>query len=215
MKIMRVVVLSFMVLLSRVAMADISSTLEQLQHDWAVAQYERNGDEQIKAYKALIIKAEQASSNYPDSAEILTWQGIITSSFAGVKGGLGALSLAYDAKSCFDKAIERDGSVLAGSAYTSLATLYSKVPGWPIAFGDDDKAKALFDKSLVHNPNGIDSNYFYAEFLFDNKHYPKAKEYLLKAQSAPARPERPLADKGRQQEIALLLQKINDKLDRK
>lgn len=34
-----------------------------------------------------------------------------------------------------------------------------------------------------------------------------AREYLLRAQQAPPRPDRPLADSGRQREIAKLLER--------
>jgi Tfp pilus assembly protein PilF len=77
------------------------------------------------------------------------------------------LSLAKDAK----KPLEIDESALNGSAYASLGTLYHKVPGWPLGFGDDDTAKEMLEKAMLINPNGIDSNYFYGEFLFDEKKY--------------------------------------------
>lgn len=105
-----------------------------------------------------------------------------------------------------------DDKAMDGSAYTSLGTLYAKVPGWPIGFGDDDKAETMLKKALTINPTGIDSNYFYAQYLIDNNHYKEAETYLLKAQQAPARPSRPLADKGRQQEIEKSLQQVRYKL---
>jgi cytochrome c-type biogenesis protein CcmH/NrfG len=96
-----------------------------------------------------------------------------------------------------------------------LGILYSKVPCWPIGFGDDDKALELLDKALALSPDGIDSNYFYADFLTEQGKYKAAEQHLLKAQQAPARPTRPLADKGRQQEIAVLLAKVQQKLQAK
>ena len=36
-----------------------------------------------------------------------------------------------------------------GSAYTSLGTLYFKVPGWPVGFGDEEKAEELLRKALA------------------------------------------------------------------
>ncbi len=46
-----------------------------------------------------------------------------------------------------DQSISIDGSVLQGSAYTSLGTLYYQVPGWPIGFGDDEKAEELLEQA--------------------------------------------------------------------
>jgi Tfp pilus assembly protein PilF len=108
--------------------------------------------------------------------------------------------------------MEIDPNALQGSAYTSLGTLYFKVPGWPVGFGDDDKAEELLKKALVINPDGIDPNYFYGDYLLEQKRYAEAEQALLKAQQAPARPERPLADAGRQEEIQVALLTVRKKL---
>jgi Tfp pilus assembly protein PilF len=101
---------------------------------------------------------------------------------------------------------------MQGSAYTSLGTLYFKVPGWPVGFGDEEKAEELLSKALTLNPDGIDPNYFYGEFLLEQKRYEEAEKALLKAQQAPARPNRELADSGRQEEIQVALLKVREKL---
>ena len=107
-----------------------------------------------------------------------------------------------------DEVIITDPTILDGSAFTSLGSLYYQVPGWPIGFGDDDKAEEMLKKALEINPNGIDSNYFYADFLKENGKSKKAIQYFKKAQNAPARANRPLADKGRLNEISSKLQEL-------
>lgn len=199
-------------LTSSMVMADVQKDVVQLQKRWAEVNYDLEGKAQKEAFDALVIKAESLTISYPKSAEIWIWQGIIKSSYAGVKGGLGALSLVKASKKDLEQAIKLNGDVMSGSAYTSLGTLYFKVPGWPLGFGDDDKAKELLEKALVINPNGIDSNYFYAEYLTDQKQYEQAEKYLLKAQQAPARPNRPVADKGRLDEIKTSLNNVRTQL---
>ena len=75
-------------------------------------------------------------------------------------------------------------------------------------------ARQMYEKALEINPDGIDSNYFYADYLLEQKEYEEAERYLLKAQSAPPRPDRPLADSGRQQEIVAALALAREKLHR-
>ena len=58
------------------------------------------------------------------------------------------------------------------------------------------------------NPDGIDSNFFWADYLIDQKRYAEARTALLKAQAAAPRPDRPLADQGRQAEIRARLDKL-------
>jgi tetratricopeptide (TPR) repeat protein len=185
-----------------------------LQHDWAIANYELKDDEQIKAYEALIDRANAAVGDHLQSAEILVWNGIIKSAFAGVKGGMGALSLAKQAKKSLEASMKINDKALNGSAYASLGTLYFKVPGWPLGFGSDKKAVQLLEKALEINPDGIDSNYFYADYLREKKDFESAEKYLLKAQSAAPRPHRPVADSGRQQEILAALVDVREKLGR-
>ena len=201
-----------MLLLSTVVSADAMQEVEQLQKRWAEVNYTLQEKAQKEAFEALVIQADKAIESYPDSAEVLIWSGIIKSSYAGAKGGLGALSLAKKSKADLEKAITINDTALAGSAYTSLGTLYFKVPGWPLGFGKDKTAKELLEKALTINPEGIDSNYFYAEFLADQHLYGEAEQYLLKAQQAPARPNRPLADKGRHDDINASLQNVRAKL---
>ena len=141
----------------------------------------------------------------PDSAAAHIWQGIILSSWAGAEGGLGALGKVKEARAELEQALALEPDALQGSAYTSLGALYYQVPGWPIGFGDEAKAGELLQKALTLNPDGIDSNYFWADYLIGQKRYAEARTALLKAQAAPPRPGRELADKGRQQEIRELL----------
>jgi len=188
--------------------------VSRLQKDWAIANYELTGDAQIKAYEALLEDADAAVANNSGSAGILVWNGIIKSAFAGVKGGLGALSYAKAARKSLEASLEIDDHALNGSAYATLGTLYSKVPGWPVGFGNDKKAVQFLQKALEINPEGIDSNYFYADYLRENKDYESAEKYLLKAQEAAPRADRPVADTGRRQEISAALAEVRGKLKR-
>lgn len=188
------------------------SVLNELQHGWAIANYELPDKQQIQALETLIEKGEMWLNTHPNDAEVMVWTGIVTSSLAGAKGGLGALGLAKLAKSHLERAIEINPSVLNGSAYTSLGVLYNNVPSWPIGFGDKKKANKNLSLALKINPTGIDANYFYANYLIKKKKYIQAKLYLDIALQAPPRPNRTLADAGRRKEIQLALDKIQKRL---
>jgi tetratricopeptide (TPR) repeat protein len=192
--------------------AAFDAELLSLQQAWAKVNYETPaGDAREQAFEALEKRAEKFTQQHPDRAEALIWEGIIESSYAGAKGGLGALSLAKEARGNLEKAIKINPAALDGSAYTSLGTLYYKVPGFPVGFGDHDKAEKLLKRALELNPNGIDPNYFYAEFLYEEGKYAQALQHLEKAGKAPPRPGREVADKGRRAEIAALSSKVKAK----
>jgi tetratricopeptide (TPR) repeat protein len=187
--------------------ASADDAVQELQQSWESVRYQAPAAEREKRFEALAARASALSKAHAGQAGPLIWEGIIVSSWAGEKGGLGALPLVKQAKALYEQAIQIDGKALDGSAYNSLGLLYYKVPGWPIGFGDKKKAAELLQKALTINPQGIDPNFFYAEYLLDDGKVQEATTYLQKALAAPDRPGRALADQGRREEARALLQK--------
>ena len=187
--------------------ADVNETLARLQSRWAEVNYQLPEKQREAAFAELAAQAETEVRNNP-APELLIWRGIILSTYAGAKGGLGALELVKASKASLEQALAKNDQALEGSAYTSLGALYYQVPGWPVGFGDDDKAQAMLSKALTLNPDGIDPNYFYGDFLYRQERYADARVALLKAQAAKPRPGREVADRGRQAEIQALLDKV-------
>ncbi len=196
---------------SPLARAGVDDDVRHLQREWEEIKYRKPKAEQEKAYEALSQTAGTVRTKYAERAEPEIWYGIIVASYAGAKGGLGALALAKDAKQALERALALDPKALAGSAYTSLGSLYYQVPGWPIGFGDDRKARELLETALAINPDGIDPNFFFGDLLYRKGDYVGARKALERALQAPSRPDRPLADEGRRKEIEELLVKIRDK----
>jgi tetratricopeptide (TPR) repeat protein len=190
---------------SLTALAGVDEDVRALQSEWEQIKYARPAAEQEKAFEALMKVADAARAQHPGRAEPQIWYGIIAASYAGARGGLGALSVVKQAKQALEEALAMDPKALQGSAYTSLGSLYYQVPGWPIGFGDDEKARALLQQALAINPQGIDPNYFLGDLLYRKGDYDGARQALGRALEAPARPDRPLADAGRRKEIEALL----------
>jgi len=178
----------------------IDAAAKPLQQQWAVIKYQTAEKEREKAFKKLAEEAKQVEQQNPKDPEVLAWEAIILSTYAGEKGGFGALGLVKDAKALLEKAEKIDPKVLNGSVYTSLGSLYYQVPGWPLGFGDDDKAEKLLKKALQIAPDSIDANFFYGDYLIEEGRYQEAVKALEKALNAPDRPGRKVADAGRRDE---------------
>lgn len=209
----KVIFLTLSLLSAGNAMATTASepfddALQAIQSNWAKTNYAQQ-DIKKEEFPALVDTAKQLTQQYPDKAEAWIWQGIVQSSYAGVKGGMGALSVLREAKNALEKALSIDESALDGSAHTSLGVLYFKVPGWPLSFGDDDEAEQHLQKALAMNPQGLDVNFFLAQYYIENKDYDTALKHLQLAKAAPKRPNRPLADKYRQEEVSELMAEVN------
>lgn len=197
--------------LSSFAWAGMEDDVRQVRQEWERVKYTVAPKQQAAEFEKLSTIAQSVMEKYPKRAEPAIWHGIVEASHAGAKGGIGALSLAKNARKSLEQALEIDPGALDGSAYTSLGSLYYQVPGWPIGFGDRGKAQQLLKDGLALNPNGIDPNYFYGDFLFRSGDYQGAEQVLLKALQAPPREGRAIADEGRRREVNELLGRVREK----
>lgn len=188
----------------------LDASISKLQHEWAAAYYQTPEDDRESALEKLVKEAHQVTADNPGRAEPLIWEGIITSTLAKYQSFFSSGGTAKKARDLLLAAEKINPTALEGSALTSLGSLYYKVPS--ILFGDDKKADEYLQRALKINPNGIDQNYFYADFLLDQDKYAKSIAYFKKALSAPARPGRTDADTGRHADIKEGIKKAEKRL---
>ena len=190
------------------AAEDAVPGLQGLQEEWAPVRYQPPKGQQVAGYEAHIGRLQHLIQEHAGRPEPQIWKAIVLSTEAGAMGGFGALDKVKSARDLLLEAERMDPTALQGSAYTSLGSLYYQVPAWPIGFGDDDKAGDYLRKALAVNPDGIDPNYFYADYLREEKRYAEALRHARKALAAPARPGRPIADEGRRAEAQALVERL-------
>jgi tetratricopeptide (TPR) repeat protein len=186
------------------------SEIDSLARGWAHVNYEIK-DARIEAAEAqkLAARADELARKYPDRAEPLAWEALILLSEADARHNMRSLELAKTARHLLERAAKIDPNAIGpGSIYANLGSLYAQVPGFPLGFGDAGKARVYFDKAVAANPSGLDANYFYGDFLYRQGDHAKAVQVLEKAMTAPSRPGRELADRGRKWETSVLLAKI-------
>lgn len=189
-----------------IAVAAVADDVKSINDGWAHIVYEvRGSSTQTKALDALAKQAAQLVARYPGKAEPLLWQGIVTSEQANRANIFHKLGLATKARDIIARAYAIDPHAAKGGAAMSLGVLYYKVPRSPIGFGDKDKAKRLLKEGLAQDPAGLDSNYFYGDYLLDQGDKPGARAFLQKALRAPHDSARPVWDAGRRREVQALL----------
>ncbi len=110
------------------AAAPVDDAVVDLQHEWETIRYQAPAKEQADRYEVLAAKAHKVVEAYPGRAEPLVWEGIIVSTLAGAKGGLGALSLAKDAKGMYEQALKLNPNALDGSAWRPARRRASSSP---------------------------------------------------------------------------------------
>ena len=189
-------------------LAQMSSEVRSLSKEWALVKYQTPKAKRKMAFERLAQRANAITSANPGQAEPLVWEAIILASIAGELRGvakLKAMDFVTRARDLLLKAEKINSNALNGSVYTSLGSLYYQVPGWPLGFGSDKKARAYLSKGLQVNPRGLDQNYFYGDFLMSQGYYAEAIKAFEQALATPVTRDRPIFDTGRRQEVRMAL----------
>jgi tetratricopeptide (TPR) repeat protein len=191
----------------------LDAEILKIAEEWATIKYTSDSVDTVKSrMEALGAKADNLVKRYPGQVEALIWDGIITSERASLTWGLTALDLASRARDVLLQAEKMDPKALDAGAPTSLGVLFYRVPGFPIGWGDNDKARKYLEEAVRNAPNGRDAHYFYADFLYEQGEYAKAEKVLTRALALPHHPERPVWDKYFPKVMEGLLERVRDKM---
>lgn len=185
-------------------------TLEAIKRDWATTKYQTSKENQLSELQKLIARAALLDQQYPNQPPIMVWYATILGTYAATQGGLQVLPEIKKARSLLETAIKINSRVENGFGEAVLGSLFARVPSWPIAFGNKKKAREHFLAALDIDPRGIDSNYYYGDFLVDLGEYAQARKHLEIAQDAVPRPDHAIQDNGRKTEIAKSLEKLHN-----
>jgi tetratricopeptide (TPR) repeat protein len=196
-----------------VAESTLPNTVKEMRAELDRVNFDiKDNDARIKRLDQLLPHCEALADKNSNDAGLQMMAGFYNAQYAGYKGGIGALKYAKISRKYLEQSVALDPTIYDSSAHSVLATLYAQVPGWPIGFGDKKKALINYQAALKLSPDGIDSNFTYAQYLFTQEKYKDAKSYFEKAALAPARADRPKADKDVKKQIVNRLKEIEKRL---
>ena len=180
----------FLLLFTQGAYADpMQETVSKIEENWVNTSVATSAPERKNMFLQLADDISDVVTAFPKHAEPLILKSAILLTMAEDASSFVALGLVKQAKELLAKAIVIDPGAREGSALVTMGILYYKVPGWPIAFGDDEQAEAYLLQALEVNPDGVTSNYFYAEFLLEQGKDDQAVSFLNKAIGATLDPK--------------------------
>jgi tetratricopeptide (TPR) repeat protein len=179
----------------------LRSELLRLAHDWEHIKLEVvDRDDQERQMGILAQQAKDIAQRHQNLPDSVIWVGIATSEQASIANENGspikALGLARRARDILEEAEKIDPVTLDAAAPTSLGVLYYRVPGFPIGFGDKSKARHYLQEAVTNAPDGLDANYFYGDFLYEQHEYPEAINIFRHALTLPALSDRPIWDRS-------------------
>jgi len=172
----------FLLLFSNALFAEqVDERVSEIESVWMEVDETEKDEARTYHFLQLVKDITAVVLDFPAHAEPLILKSAILLTMAQDASNFSALGLVNQAKDLLQKAVGINPKASEGSALVTLGVLYYKVPAWPIAFGDNDKAEEYLLAALKINPVGIDSNYYYAEFLLEQGEKDKAVAYLNKA----------------------------------
>ncbi|MEZ5506683.1 MAG: hypothetical protein R3F38_12190 [Gammaproteobacteria bacterium] len=86
--------------------ATFEETLVGYQEQWAHINYSVDKKQREASSEALAKQLAAMMQQYPDRPEPIIWHGIVLSTWAGAKGGLGALGLVKEARTDFEHSLQ-------------------------------------------------------------------------------------------------------------
>ncbi|ASG23753.1 hypothetical protein Y958_22510 [Nitrospirillum viridazoti CBAmc] len=191
----------------------MTQDVTQLLRDWSVIKYQMHDDKaQAQKMRDLLVRATDLQTRYPGRAEPMISTALILGSIAGYEQNAGSLELVRKARDLFEQADRIDPTALDGASAVNLGSLYYLMPGFPIGFGSDSKARKYLERGIALSPNGLESNYFYGEFLSQQGEYERSAKVLAHALEAPVSVTQPVWDAGRRAEARALLADVRQKL---
>jgi tetratricopeptide (TPR) repeat protein len=189
---------------------NLKDSLQSIESEWASIYYSTPKQERGPGYCRLLDRTINLSRQHPKNAEPIIWEAIVKATNADHQDAVSALKAIHEARDLLLKAIEINPQAMNGSAYVTLGTLYYMSPKWPIGFGDEATAQKMLQTALKINPNGIDSNYFYGDFLLSNNRLNEAAKYFQRAIAIPARTEQFYADNQLKEDAKLALKNTKE-----
>lgn len=193
------------------AASELSNSLASLENEWATTYYQASETQQRQTYPQLLNKAAELVKRYPQSTEPKIWLATVMVSNAALESSLTVLATLDEAKDLLEESIRQNPSALNGAAYLTLGTLYYRVPGWPVSFGDNQAAEQMLKTSLQINPHGVDANYFYGDYLLRQERIAEAEAYFRKATQVSVRKQQLLNDMQLQKDAKSALANIHQK----
>jgi len=176
----------FLLLSSQLALADaMEERVSKIEATWVDTSVDKSQPQRENIFLKLTKDISNVVMSFPGQAKPLILKSAILLTMAEDASSFVALGLVKQAKVLLDKAINLDPEANEGSALVTIGVLYYKVPGWPVAFGDNDAAETYLLKALEVDPDGVASNYYYADFLLEQGKKEQAVSYLNKAVTAP------------------------------
>lgn len=132
----------------------------------------------------LLRSAESYKAANPDSASAWIVLARVRFGYANTQGIVNGMRLMKEVRNELEQSIELDAQAEQGFGQALLGFLYVGMPPWPIGFRNKDKGADYLAGAYLLNPDGMEINYYYAQYYGSEKRYTQALLHTDQARQA-------------------------------
>ena len=145
-------------------------------HYWKAEHADKS--QKLEIYKKGMELGKVGISIDPSNIESQFWTAVCMGLMADEQGILNSIILLGPMESAIDKCLKLDESYFYGGPLRVTGLFYHRIPGWPIAKGDNKKALEFLIKALQYGPEFC-LNHLYISYIYKSLNQKeKAKEHL-------------------------------------
>lgn len=157
-------------------------------YEW-VGRYAASGD-QVGLFADAVAYAERAVETQPEGVEGRYWYALTIGRLGEARGILRSLSAASDMRRELETVLELAPD--HAGAHFALGMLYHRLPGWPLSFGDNNRALELMSAAVELAPDNTTYRLGLAELLLDLRRRDDAISQLETIIEMPLTPDEPV-----------------------
>ena len=150
---------------------------------WYGAHIKKKDDNRLNIFHDGLSRAKEMIKKHPKEPKAHMWKGALLGSWALEKGLLKALTQLKEIKRSFEKSMELDQNFLWGDRL--IGRCYRDAPGWPLSYGDNDKAIEYFEKAMKKNPADLRNQLDLAISFNKDKKYEEALKWAQEVIDKP------------------------------
>lgn len=133
----------------------------------ANAEVETQTSKRLAFYKNCIDTADQALAENANEVVALYWKAVAMGKLSEKMSILDALRMTRSMENLFLRVIALDENYDNAGGHKALGRIYHQLPGFPISFGNNEKALFHLRRAYELFPEDIITRAFYAEILMD------------------------------------------------
>jgi len=145
--------------------------------EFMIAQLERDKNRRVQLFERCIVIADRSLALNANDVRGLFWKAVAMGKMAEDSGMVNALRMLRPMEKMLLKVVALDEKYENAGAHRALGRMYHKLPGFPVSFGNNQKALTHLKQAHELFPRDVMTRAFYAEVLYDEGWQAEARRH--------------------------------------